>query len=163
MTDEPVKRKRFEIPEDFHTHVSSLRDQEAAKKIEELCKDIEKVVAELGISDQCTAFFTDGDLAISWKDYWKEERRAAKSVSRFEVIRNAVLKTVHRVHPSSCPGRSSMLKKTTCIRLWTTWSRASGFRSGVYFSTRTRPMKTTDRSKKEAYKTGSTILTRIRP
>ena len=106
MTDEPVKRKRFEIPEDFRTHLSSLQDQKAVKRIEELCEDIKNVVAELGISDQCTAFFTDGDLAISWKDYWKGERRAAKSVSRFEVIRDAVLKTVHRAHPSSCPGSS---------------------------------------------------------
>ncbi|KAF9644543.1 hypothetical protein BDM02DRAFT_3190520 [Thelephora ganbajun] len=64
MTDEPVKRKKFE---------------EAAEEIAELCKQVEEIVAQLDISDQCIAFVTDGDLAISWKDYWTKERRAAKS------------------------------------------------------------------------------------
>ena len=150
MTDEPVKMEKFEIPKKFHDHLSSLQDQKTVEVVKGLCRQVEENVVRLGISDQCTAFITDGDLAISWEDYWTEERRAAKSVSRFEVIQNAALKAVHRAHSSSCPGRSSMLKETTCTRLWMTWSRASGFRSGVYFSTRTKPIKITDRFKKDA-------------
>ena len=108
MTDKPVKREKFEIPQSFRKSLSLLNktNSKEVTKIRRLCREIEKVVAKLGISDQCTAFITDGDLAISWENYWTEERRAAKSVSRFEVIRNAVLNTVYRVHPSSCPGRS---------------------------------------------------------
>ena len=127
MTDKPVQREKFKIPQNFHRHLSLLAEtnKKEVTKVKRLCRDIEKVVAKLGISDQCTAFITDGNLAISWDNYWTEERRAAKSVSRFEVMGNAVLKTVHRAHLSSCPGRSSVHVATTCIRLWTTWSRAS--------------------------------------
>ena len=81
MTNEPVKRKKFEIPEQFDDHIGSLQNQEEVEAIRKLCRRVEELVAQLGISDQCTGFITDGDLAISWKHCWTEERRAAKSVS----------------------------------------------------------------------------------
>ena len=81
MADEPVKRKKFEIPQEFREHFGSLRDAKAKTGIEELCKQVEDLVVQLGFSDQCTGFVTDGDLAIPWRSYWTEERRAAKSVS----------------------------------------------------------------------------------
>jgi len=80
MTDEPAERKEFEIPKKFKDHVESL-DQEAVDTIGRLCGRVEKLVEELGITDQCTGFVTDGNLAISWEHYWAGERRAAKSVS----------------------------------------------------------------------------------
>ena len=77
--DRPVKRKKFEIPHEFRNHLSSLEDKEAADGIRELCKQVEELVEKLGISDQCFAFVTDGDLAITWGNYWTVDRRATKS------------------------------------------------------------------------------------
>jgi len=136
MTDEPVKRKKFEIPEKFLNHLSSLQNQEAADEIRGLCKQVEELVEKLGISEEYFSFVTDGDLAIPWEKYWAVDRRATKSVGYLLVTRETVSDAVHRVHPSSCPGHSSEPPETTCILLWTTWSPASGFRSGVYCSTR---------------------------
>jgi len=103
MTDKPVKGKEFGIPEKFRDHVKSL-DPEAVDAIEKLCRRVEKLVKELGISDECTGFVTDGDLAISWERYWAEDRRTVKSVSCSHIIWKAVLDAAHRVHPSSCLG-----------------------------------------------------------
>jgi hypothetical protein len=83
MTDQPVKRKRFKVPEEFQDHLSSLRDREAVEVIKELCRQVEELADTLGVSDQCTAFVTDGDLGIPWSDSWIKERRATKSVSEF--------------------------------------------------------------------------------
>jgi len=107
MTDEPVKRKKFEIPKEFQDHLESLQDREAVDRIKELCGRVEELVARLGISGQCTGFVTDGDLAIPWRNYWTDERREAKSVSYIRVTLKAVVDAAHRVHLSSCPGRSS--------------------------------------------------------
>ena len=136
MADEPVKRKEFEIPQEFRDHFGSFRDTKAKDKIEELCNRVEEHVVRLGISDKCTGFVTDGDLAISWRHYWTDERRAAKSVGYFRVAWKAVLDAAHRVHPSSCPGRSSGPSEVTCILLSMTWSHSSGLRSGAHSSTR---------------------------
>ena len=137
MTDEPVKKKKFEIPEGFREHLESLQDKEAVRKINELCSKVEELVARLGISDQCTGFITDGDLSITWRDYWTKERRQAKSVGHFHITRKAALDASCRAHPSSCPGHSLMPSlAATYIRLWTTWSRSSGLRSGAYSSTK---------------------------
>ena len=86
-----MKRKKFEIPEEFQDHLESLQDKEAAKAIKELCKQVEDLACKLGISDQCTAFITDGDLAISWREYWTKERGVTKLVSYFCVARNTAL------------------------------------------------------------------------
>jgi len=137
MTDEPVKRKKFEIPKAFEDHLTLLQDQMTVEVIRGLCRKVKELVDMLGISDECIAFVTDGDLAISWRDYWTEERRATKSVSESLVTWKAAPDTFHRVHPSSCPGHSFTPGETTCIRLWMTWSPASGFRPGAYSSTRT--------------------------
>ena len=82
MVDEPVKMKKFEIPQEFRNHVDSLANK---VEIEQLCERVGELVGKLGISDLCSAFVTDGDLAISWKDYWDRERREAKSASCFHV------------------------------------------------------------------------------
>ena len=84
-----MERKEFEIPKGFQDHVDSL-DQDAAGTITGLWRRVEELVVELGISNQCTGFVTDGDLAISWEDYWDKERRAAKSVSRSHVTRRVL-------------------------------------------------------------------------
>jgi len=148
MTDTPVKRKKFEIPKEFQDHLSSLQDQTTTDAIRELCRKVEELVDAMNISDDCIAFVTDGDLAISWRDYWTKEHRATKSVSESLIVAwKAVPDITHRVHPSSCPGRSSVPKETTCIRLWMTWSPASGSRFGACFSTRT--IQETNRVKKE--------------
>ena len=117
MTDEPVERKKFEIPEGFREHLESLQDKEAVGRINELCRRVEKLVAQLGISDQCTGFVTDGDLAITWRDYWTKERRLAKSVGHFHLARKATLDAARRAHPSSCPGHSLTPREAGYIRL----------------------------------------------
>ena len=81
MTEQPAKRKAFEVPEEFLAHLSSLGDGSLAARILVLCKRVEQLVAELGISDECIGFVADGDLAISWKDCFSEEHRSTKSVS----------------------------------------------------------------------------------
>jgi len=86
MTDEPAERKEFEIPKEFQDHVDSL-GQDEADTIGGLCRRVEGLVVKLGTSNQCTGFVTDGDLAISWDNYWDNERRAAKSVSYSYVTR----------------------------------------------------------------------------
>ena len=105
MTDEPVKR-RFEISEEFHDHLSSLQDQKAVEVVKGLCRQVEEIVVKLGISDQCTAFVMDSNHATSWRDGWAEESFGTKSVSRSQVARKATLDTIHRVLPSSCLGYS---------------------------------------------------------
>lgn len=64
MTDEPVKRKKFEISKEFRDHLGSLQDKKAVDRIKELCGRVEKLVVQLGISNRCTEFVTDADLAI---------------------------------------------------------------------------------------------------
>jgi hypothetical protein len=53
--------------------------------IKGLCRHVEELADTLGVSDQCTAFATDGDLVIPWNDSWikDSECRATKSVSDF--------------------------------------------------------------------------------
>jgi len=131
-----VTNKEFEIPKEFREHISTF-GKDTAEVIEEQCEKVEKVVARLGISHTFSAVITDGDLAVSWKDYWREDRRAAKSVSDFPVTRKAGFDGVYRARPSSCPGRSCLPEESICIHLWTTWSPFSGLRSGAYSSTRT--------------------------
>ena len=106
MADELVKGRRFKIPREFHDHLSSLQDQKAVEAIKDLCGKIEEAVAKLGISDQCTAFITDSNHVTPWRDGWVEESFGTKSVSRSQVARKATLDTIHRMHPSSCLGRS---------------------------------------------------------
>ena len=82
MTDEPVKGRRFEIPREFHDHLSSLQDQKAVDMVKGPCRQVEEIVVTLGISDQYTAFITDNNHATSWRDGWAEESLRTKSVSR---------------------------------------------------------------------------------
>lgn len=89
MTDKPAERKKFEIPKEFQDHVASL-GQNAADMIGGLCRRVEELVVKLRISNQCTGFVTDGNLAISWDNYWDMGRRAAKSVSHPYVTRKVV-------------------------------------------------------------------------
>jgi hypothetical protein len=111
MTEQPVKRKVFGIPKEFLAHLSSLADKSSVVKILGLCKRVEKLAAELGVSDECIGFVADGDLAISWKDCFSEEHRSNKLVSRSHAVPKAMLDTVRRVHPNSCPGGSLSRQK----------------------------------------------------
>ena len=81
MVDEPVERKTFEIPKEFQDHLEPLQDKKAVGVIKDLCKRVVELVDRLGISEQCTAFITDGDLAVPWRDYWTKDHRWIKLVS----------------------------------------------------------------------------------
>jgi len=84
MTKKPTMRKAFEIPEEFLAHLSSLGNEPLVTEIKALCERIKRLVVELGISDECVGFVTDGDQAIYWGDYFSGERkRATKSVSHY--------------------------------------------------------------------------------
>jgi len=81
MTEKPIKGKAFEVPEQFLNHLSSIKDKRLADEIRALCERVKQLVVELGISDECTGFITDGDLAIPWKDCFSKENRGSKWVS----------------------------------------------------------------------------------
>ena len=68
MTTKPVKREAFKVSEKFLEYVSSIKDKKFVGEIQALCERVEQLVVELGVSDECTRFITDRDLAISWKD-----------------------------------------------------------------------------------------------
>ena len=61
--------------------LSSLKDKESVKVIEEQCKKIEELVDNLGISTESCAVITDGDLAIPWKDCCASGDRMVKFLS----------------------------------------------------------------------------------
>jgi len=106
MTTNPVERKAFEIPEVFLAHLSSLEDKSLVAEILALCKRVEQLVAELGISDRCMGFITDGDLAMTWEDCSSEENRWNKWVSRFRIGCKTVFDALRRVRLNSCLGGS---------------------------------------------------------
>ncbi|KAJ3979145.1 hypothetical protein F5890DRAFT_1386217, partial [Lentinula detonsa] len=62
MVDEPIKTKHFDIP----------NPNETQREILELCK-------RLKISDHCTGFVIDGDMAVTWKSYFTEQHLGTKS------------------------------------------------------------------------------------
>lgn len=93
MTERPVKGKAFKVPEEFLAHLPSLKDEPLVSKIRALCERVERLVAELGISDECVGFITDGDLAISWEDCFSEENRETKSVSHSGLLQNCGLRS----------------------------------------------------------------------
>ena len=78
MTAKPMKRKVFKVPEKFS---EQLNGKELADETIALCKRVEQLAAELGISDECTGFITDGDLSIPWKESFYGEHCGAKWVS----------------------------------------------------------------------------------
>jgi len=80
-TANPVKRKVFEVPEKFLDHLSLLKDKGMEGEIRVLCERVKQLVVELGISDECTGFIIDGDLAIPWKESFSGEIQGAKWVS----------------------------------------------------------------------------------
>ena len=82
MTTKPVKQREFEVPEELYEQLSSMADQELVGEIRTLCERVKELVVKLRISDECTGFVTDGDLAIPWKDCFTEENKKAKRVSR---------------------------------------------------------------------------------
>ena len=71
----------FEIPKEFQDHLGSLQDKKPVEVIKGLCKRVIELVDGLGISEPCTAFITDGDLAVPWRDYWTKDHRGIKLVS----------------------------------------------------------------------------------
>lgn len=128
-----VENEGFKIPQDFLDGASLLRNGE---EIKEKCERVQKLVVKLGISNECSAVITDGDLSVSWKNYWEAGHQVTKSVSDFLVSQMAGLDQVYRVHPCSCHGCSLRPVMDTCIHLWMTWNHFSGLRSGVCSSTR---------------------------
>jgi hypothetical protein len=111
MTEQPVKGKVFRMPKEFLVHLSLLGDGPLVAEILVLCKRVEELVTELGISDECIGFVADGDLAIPWKDCFPEEYRSNKSVSHSQVVPGVVLDATRRVRPNSCPGGSPPRQK----------------------------------------------------
>lgn len=81
MTSKPVKRKAFEVPAEFWDNLRLMEDQELTGQIRVLCGQVEALVKKLGISNECTGFITNGDLAIPWNECFSEEPQGTKSVS----------------------------------------------------------------------------------
>lgn len=109
MTEKPVERKVFEVPKQFLEHLSSMKkeDKGLVDEIETLCKRVGELVAELGISGECTGFVADGDLAVPWKDYF-DRREGEKSVSYFRFpFAETTFNGNCRALLNFCPGPSS--------------------------------------------------------
>lgn len=77
-----TERKGFEIPEEFLDGISSWSEKDA-KEIQDLCRNVQEIVARLGISTEPSAVIMDSDLSVSWREYLKQGRRADESVSVF--------------------------------------------------------------------------------
>jgi len=139
MTEQPVKRKAFKVPEEFLAHLSSLKNESLVAKIRTLCDRVDQLVAELGICDECIGFITDGDLAISWEDCFSKENQETKSVSHSQVFSETVVDEACRVHPNSRRGHSRWQHEwgnITYIHLWMTWNPAFWSPFGAYSSTK---------------------------
>ena len=52
MTERAVKRKLFEILDEFLAHFYSLKDESLVVEIRALCERVKQLVIELGISDR---------------------------------------------------------------------------------------------------------------
>jgi hypothetical protein len=79
------EKEKFQIPDEFREHLSSLEDKGAVEEIWNHCRSIEELVGKLDIPHKSCAVIGDGDLAVPWKDYLIAGRRASKSVSDFRV------------------------------------------------------------------------------
>ena len=92
MMETPVKGRAFEIPQRFLKGLSSVKDAGLVSEIRVLCERVERLVAELGVSDQCIGFITDGDLALPWMDCFSEENQGAEwaSCSKLPSLSGAV-------------------------------------------------------------------------
>src|SRR5258708_3682004 len=101
MAENPVKGKAFKLPQKFLDDLPLLGDVVLEDRIRELCKKVEQLVTGLGISDVCTGFVTDGDLARSWEDCIAGGHRETKSASHSQVVPIAVPDTTHRPHLNS--------------------------------------------------------------
>jgi len=85
MTAKPMKRKEFEVPRDFLDSLPSMVEQELVGEIQVLCDRVKELVKDLGISDECIGFITDGDLAIPWNECFSGEPRGTKLVSHSQL------------------------------------------------------------------------------
>ena len=88
------KKKVFEIPEEFLSHLSTLenkeenkkKNEEVVEKIKENCEAIRELVVKMEIPNNPCAVIEDGDLAVAWEEYLGAGRRKGKSVSRSPVF-----------------------------------------------------------------------------
>ncbi|KAF5374056.1 hypothetical protein D9757_010723 [Collybiopsis confluens] len=78
MVDEPIESAHFHIdtPDD-------ASDRDVRVNILSLCKD-------LNISNQCTGFVIDGDMAVNWETYFKESHTGDKS-GTYQFMSDALL------------------------------------------------------------------------
>jgi len=86
MMERPIKGKAFKVPQQFLKDLSSIKDEGLASEIRVLCERVEQLVAELGISDECIGFITDGDLALPWMDSISEENQEKQWVSCSQLL-----------------------------------------------------------------------------
>ncbi|KAF5345238.1 hypothetical protein D9757_014076 [Collybiopsis confluens] len=83
MVDEPI--------ESAHFHIDTLgdaSDRDVRVNILSLCKD-------LNISNQCTGFVIDGDMAVNWKTYFEESHTGDKS-GTYQFMSHALLRAQAR-------------------------------------------------------------------
>ncbi|KAF5346099.1 hypothetical protein D9757_014020 [Collybiopsis confluens] len=83
MVDEPIESAHFHIDTP-----GDASDRDVRVNILSLCKD-------LNISNQCTGFVIDGDMAVNWKTYFEESHTGGKS-GTYQFMSNALLRAQAR-------------------------------------------------------------------
>ncbi|KAF5346101.1 hypothetical protein D9757_014022 [Collybiopsis confluens] len=78
MVDNPIESARFHIDT-----LGGASDRDVLLNILSLCKD-------LNISNQCTGFVIDGDMAVNWETYFKESHTGDKS-GTYQFMSDALL------------------------------------------------------------------------
>ena len=83
-----------------------LEDESLTARIRAQCEPVEQLVVQLGFSDECTGFATDGVLTAPWEGCFSEENKEIK-VCCSRVISDAVL--------TKCEGGSRVCVSETCV------------------------------------------------
>ncbi|KAF5374079.1 hypothetical protein D9757_010719 [Collybiopsis confluens] len=82
MVNKPIESAHF------HIDTSNARDRDVRVNILSLCTD-------LNISNQCTGFLIDGDMAVNWETYFKESHTGDKS-GTYQFMSDALLEAQAR-------------------------------------------------------------------
>lgn len=92
MLDKAVKTLKFKVQryeadllplkdESKDELVTLLLEQMSMDRTSDIALEVEQLLGDLGISDMCTGFVIDGDMAVDWKTYFTSRHYGSTAVS----------------------------------------------------------------------------------